>query len=165
MRDKGSMDTESAQDVQYEEECDEPAEQMDETVIVEDEEYLPTSYGGDSETNNIFGLMQNAGNLYKQCCEIKAKTAQVQAWSEVKIAETVAKYKSCQEFLSYTFGERDKALSKHYEILDKAMENDDKELIVASLRGISGIVTSSPLSDFDKFVKLYEDTTQPLLDF
>ena len=111
------------------------------------------------------GIVQNVTGLYSQCCEIKAKTEQVKAWSEVKITETIAKYKSCQDFLSFTFGERDKALSKHYDLLDKAVETGDKDLIIAALSGISGIVTSSPLSDFDKFVELYQDTNQPLLDF
>ena len=30
---------------------------------------------------------------------------------------------------------------------------------------ISSIVTKSPLDDFEKFVELYNDTSQPLLDF
>ena len=140
-----------------------PIEQIQEEVY--SEEYVPAEYSPEVDNHNIFGLMQNAGNLYAQCCEIKEKTKQVQAWSQAKITETVAKYKSCQEFLSYTFGERDKALSKQYEVLDKAVNNGDKDLIIAALQGISGIVTSSPLSDFDKFAKLYEDKSQPLLDF
>ena len=127
------------------------------------EEYVP------SESSNcasqVLGLMQSASNLYAECKLVEERTEQIKLWGEVKIAETVAKYRSCQEFLSFTFGERDKALSKHYDLLDKAVNDGDKELIVAALKGISGIVTSSPLSDFKEFVKLYEDTTQPLLDF
>ena len=122
------------------------------------------SYGGPGDAGDS-STLRDVMNLYARCCEVKEKTAQVQAWSQVKITETVAKYKSCQEFLYFTFGERDKALSKHYDLLDKAVESGDKDLIVAALSGISNIVTSSPLSDFDKFVKLYEDTSQPLLDF
>lgn len=119
----------------------------------------------DSSDGQAGDLLMQAANLYSQCMQVEQKTEQIRMWSEVQIAKTVAKYRSCQEFLNFTFGERDKALTKHYGVLDKAVESGDRELIIAALKGISGIVTSSPLSDFDEFVKLYEDTTQPLLDF
>lgn len=64
-----------------------------------------------------------------------------------------------------TFGERDKALTKHYDLLDKAVASNDRDLILASLQGISSVVTKSPLDDFEKFVELYNDPTQELLDF
>lgn len=117
----------------------------------------------DNDQTNF--LIQTVSDVYLQCKQVEEHTEQVRLWSEVKIAETVAKYRSCQEFLNYTFGERNKALSKHYDLLDKAVAAGDKELIIAALKGIGGIVTSSPLSDFNEFVKLYEDTSQPLLDF
>lgn len=119
----------------------------------------------ETHVTQALNLMQSAVDLYSQCKMVEEKTEQIRMWSEVKIAETVAKYRSCQEFLNYTFGERDKALSKHYDLLDKAVEDDNKELIVEALHGISGIVTASPLTKFEEFVKLYEDTSQPLLDF
>ena len=67
--------------------------------------------------------------------------------------------------LEKTFGERDKALSKHYDLLDNAINSNDREMILVALHGISSIVTKSPLDDFEKFVELYNDTSQPLLDF
>ncbi|MBO7561691.1 MAG: hypothetical protein J6T04_02245 [Bacteroidales bacterium] len=115
--------------------------------------------------NETAGSAQALLSLYAQCKEVEAKTEQLKIWSNVKIAEITAKYKSCQDFLEKTFGERDKALSKHYELLDNAIASGDRELIIHSLHGISNIVTSSPLDDFEEFVKLYEDTSRPLLDF
>ncbi len=142
---------------------------MDEELICQDDEtidrYEPVQEEKPDHTSEVLGLMQNASNLYAQCKMMEEKTEQIKLWGEVKIAETVAKYRSCQDFLTFTFGERDKALTKHYDLLDKAVADGDRELIVAALKGISGIVTSSPLSDFDEFVKLYEDTSVPLLDF
>lgn len=117
---------------------------------------------------NLTGTLNQAeriASLYSDCQMVKAQTEQVKAWSQVEIAKTVAKYKSCQEFMYHTFGERDKALAKHYELLDKAIEGNDKDLIISALQGIGGIVTKSPLQDLEEFAKLYEDTSQPLLDF
>ena len=107
----------------------------------------------------------NIANLYKECVLAEEKTKQVQAWGQVEIAKTVAKFKTAQDFMEKTFGERDKALTKHYDLLDDAVKTNDREMILAALHGISSIVTKSPLDDFDKFGELYNDTSQPLLDF
>ena len=117
---------------------------------------------------NLTGTLNQAeriASLYRDCQMVEAQTEQVKAWSQVEIAKTVAKYKSCQEFMYHTFGERDKALTKHFELLDKAIEGNDKDLIISALQGIGGIVTKSPLQDLEEFAKLYKDTSQPLLDF
>lgn len=116
-------------------------------------------------TNEFMGKMNQAMDLYARCKEVSEKRKAVEAWSKVKITETVAKYKACEEFLNHTFGERDKALSKYYDILDKGVASGDNQLILSALQGISGIVTSSPLSDFKEFALLWEDTSQTLLDF
>ena len=107
----------------------------------------------------------NIANMYRECILAEEKTKQVQAWGQVEIAKTVAKFKTAQDFMEKTFGERDRALSKFYDRLDDAVASGDREMILASLQGISSIVTKSPLDDFEKFVDLYNDTSQPLLDF
>lgn len=108
---------------------------------------------------------QNIANLYTQCQAFKARTEQINAWSNVQIANTIAKYKVCQQFLESTFGERNGALQKHYELMDKAIESGDRELILASLQGISNIVTKSPLDDLEQFFEVYNNPDLPLLDF
>ena len=108
---------------------------------------------------------QNIANLYTQCQAFKARTEQVKAWSNVQMANTIAKYKVCQQFLESTFGERNEALQKHYELMDKAMESGDRELILASMQGISNIVTKSPLDELEQFAKVFNNPDLPLLDF
>lgn len=49
--------------------------------------------------------------------------------------------------------------------MDKAMESGDRELILASLQGISSIVTKSPLDELEKFAELFNNPDVPLLDF
>ena len=108
---------------------------------------------------------QNIANLYTQCQAFIARTEQVKAWSNVQMANTIAKYKVCQQFLESTFGERNGALQRHYALMDKAMESRDHELILASLQGISSIVTKSPLDELEKFAELFNNPDVPLLDF
>ena len=108
---------------------------------------------------------QNIAGMFTECMLAQERTKQMQEWGKVEIANTIAKFKTAQSFLEGTFGERDKALVKHYDLLDKAVASNDRDLILASLQGISSIVTKSPLDDFEKFVELYNDPSQELLDF
>lgn len=114
---------------------------------------------------NTTDFANRALGLYKECKEIEAKVKITQEWSKVEIAKTVAKYKTCELFLTQTFAERRQALNKHYDVLDCAIKNDDRNLIIAALEGISRIVTKSPLEEFQQFVALYNDTSRTLLDF
>lgn len=114
---------------------------------------------------NSLDSAANIANMYKECVLAEERTKQMQVWGQVEIAKTVAKFKTAQDFMEKTFGERDKALSKHYDLLDDAIKSNDRDMILAALHGISSIVTKSPLDDFEKFVELYNDTSQPLLDF
>lgn len=107
----------------------------------------------------------NIAGMFTECVKAEQRTKQIEAWGKVEMARTIAKFKTAQDFMEKTFGERDKALGKHYELLDKAVASGDRDLILASLHGISSIVTKSPLDDFNKFVDLYNDTSQTLLDF
>ena len=114
------------------------------------------------------GAMDKAeriASMYRDCKMVEAQTEQVKAWSNVQITQTIAKYKTCQEALSKVFGERDKALSKTYEALDSAIASNDRGLIIEALRGIGNIVTKSPLEEIQRMLAIYDDDSQPLLDF
>ena len=109
--------------------------------------------------------LTQVGELYNNSLKVKRDIAAINGWSNVELAKIAAKYKSCELFLNNTFGERRATLNKLYEVLDKAVENNDRESFIAAMKGMSDIVTSSPLEDFEKFAELYNDTSQPLLDF
>lgn len=128
----------------------------------------PILLDGESDTDMLSiaqNITENIASVYNNSLQVERDVAVVKAWSEVKLAEVAAKYKLCESFLNQTFGERDKALSKHYDLLDKALETNNKDAIILAMQGISSIVTSSPLADLEKFAQLYNDTSAPLLDF
>lgn len=109
--------------------------------------------------------MNMAKDIWNQSKQIELQAKQIDTWGNVQIAKTIAKFKTCQDFLERSFGERSGALNKNYEVLDNAVATGDREQILAVLKSISSIVTSSPLDDFEKFSELYDDESQPLLDF
>jgi hypothetical protein len=104
-------------------------------------------------------------SLYKECKEIDAKVEVVKQYTQLELAKVAAKYKSQELFLRETFGQRASALSNHYDALHYGIKTGDNSMIIAAMKEISGIVTSSPLEDLEKFAELYNDTSQPLFDF
>lgn len=119
---------------------------------------------------NEFSNQLNIGvdhlsQIYQQSVQLKRDVAAINAWTDVELAKIAAKYKSCEAFLNKTFGEREKTLNKLYNALDVAIESNNREAIIGAMKGMSEIVTSSPLSDLEKFAEIYNDTSQPLLDF
>lgn len=104
-------------------------------------------------------------SLYRECKEIDAKVEVVKQYTQIELAKVAAKYKNQELFLKETFGERASALSKFYDVLDHGISSGDNSMIIAAMQEISGIVTSSPLEDLEKFAELYNDTSQPLFDF
>ena len=110
-------------------------------------------------------VVRDIGNFYTQCTEMKERTKQLEMMTNLELAKITARYKATEEFLTETFKERREALHKNYDIIDRAIESNDREMIIVALQNISGIVTSSPLKDLEKFAELYNDTSKQLLDF
>jgi hypothetical protein len=76
------------------------------------------------------------------------------------------RYQLCRDVLSRVFSERQTALNAHYATLDKALGTNDRELIIASLKGISSIVETNPLESFKDFTKVLDNKDETLyLDF
>ena len=116
-------------------------------------------------TQEVNVSVTRAMEVYNHSLQVKQNIAVIDSWTTVELNKIAAKYKSCELFLNHTFAERRATLEKFYKVLDTAIENNDRESLIAAMRGMSDIVTSSPLQDFEKFAELYNDTSKPLLDF
>lgn len=110
-------------------------------------------------------VAQNVASLYSSCLQMHERTKQIEAVTQVKLAQTIAKFKTCQDVITKTFAERDKGLQKFYDMMDKGVETGDRDLILAAMNNISNIVTTSPLADFQAFCKRCDDPDDPLIDF
>lgn len=97
-------------------------------------------------------------------CSNEIKKLEIQ--SKERIAEMTMRYQLCRDVLSRVFSERQTALNAHYATLDKALGTNDRELIIASLKGISSIVETNPLESFKDFTKVLDNKDETLyLDF
>lgn len=109
--------------------------------------------------------IREVSSLYSRCVELHEHTKQVEAMTKVKLANTIAKFKVCQDALEKTFSERDKSLSAFYKALDKGIESGNQDLILQAMTNISGVVTKSPLSDIKDLCAQFDDEDDDLLDF
>lgn len=109
--------------------------------------------------------IREVSGLYSRCVELHEHTKQVEAMTKVKLANTVAKFKVCQDALEKVFSERDKSLSGFYKALDKGIESGNQDLILQAMTNISGIVTKSPLSEIKDLCAQFDDEDDDLLDF
>lgn len=116
-------------------------------------------------SNEMLSTFERMMSIRRDCEVMAQKTEQVRMITQERIVNTLAKFKQNQDIIEKVFGERDKALSKYYEVLDKAMASNDRQMLLASMEQISKVVTTSPLSEIERLSQIYDDTSQPLLDF
>lgn len=117
------------------------------------------------QLNEGISMVQNVVGLYTQCVQLQEHTKQVEAMSRVQLAQTVAKYKATELFLTSTFEERGEVLRQHYKVLDHALASGDKELIIRAMSEISGVVTISPLKDLEKLCENFDESLDELMDW
>lgn len=111
-------------------------------------------------------MIGDISRVYEKSLEIKRDIALIQASTAIELKKIAAQYELCQNVIEGTFGQRQEALMAHYKVLERALENDDRTLIITSLQGISEIVISNPLESYSKFIEAWNDNSKPLeLDF
>lgn len=115
--------------------------------------------------SGAINMVGHVADIVAECKQMHEHSEQLRMMTDVQLANIAAKYENTKEYMNKSFGERNKALGKHYTVLDRAMQTNDRELIIEAMRGISGIVSTSPIQDIEKFRTLYNDTSKPLLDF
>lgn len=76
------------------------------------------------------------------------------------------KYELARTYLERIFSERTNSLSECYNTLEQALKDNDREIIIESLRNISKIVSANPLEKFELLTKALDDPNKTLmLDF
>ena len=119
----------------------------------------------------ISKILKNAGpipaeeipRLFEMLMEVRKESEMTKreikkydSMKEVMIQEITGKYKFYEFFFSKVFEERGAAIKKDFDIIDKGMKENNRELISAGVSGLSKMVASSPFTDFEKLKKMIE---------
>jgi len=75
---------------------------------------------------------------------------------DIMIQEITGKYKFYEFFFTKVFAERGEAIKKDFEIIDRGMKENNREMISSGVQNLSRVVTASPFTDMDKIKKLIE---------
>lgn len=110
-------------------------------------------------------LVEKILDVRKECELARLQTERVKLENNTQIIRILAKFQTNKDILEKVFGERERSLGKLFDLMDKALDSDDHELLLQSMQQIGKIVTSTPLAEIERLSRLYDDDSQTLLDF
>lgn len=84
------------------------------------------------------------------------EVAKIQAQKEVLITEIEKKYDLYHEIFAQIFEERKAAIVKSFEIIDKGLNEGNKELVSSGMQGLSKIVSTSPFANLEQLSRMIE---------
>ena len=103
-------------------------------------------------TNEALEVFSQVMSFFRECEITKRETARYDAAVKVLSKEIKRKYDLYEKVFTEVFKERRAGILKTFEVIDKGMTANDKDMINMGLMGLSAIVASSPFADFDKVV-------------
>ena len=116
--------------------------------------------------NQGMTLIRSAQSAWAENARMTKELEKIKEINNYRIIEMTERYALMRDTLSAIFGERFQALSAHYKVLEKGLESDNMELILGAIRGISCIVSTNPLENFQSFREALSNPNKPLeLDF
>lgn len=94
--------------------------------------------------------------LRKEQAITQRELAKTSAARDVAVAEIGAKYTLLHKVFDRLFEERRDAINKHFEIIDRGIQHNDRELVLGGLKGLGDVVASSPFANAAELGKLLE---------
>jgi len=93
---------------------------------------------------------------YREEQNLRRDLAKIEAMKDVVLTEITKRYELYHRVFDRIFDERKDAIDRHFDIIDRGIAANDKELIIEGLRGLSTIVSSSPFANLQELSKLLE---------
>jgi hypothetical protein len=110
------------------------------------------------------GTMSQASNMLKQATEFLQSARDIRkidVMEKTIITEITKKYDTYRNVFGTLFAQRDRAIDKYFEVIDKGMRENDNQLIIAGLQKLSDTVKASPFADFKSFKESFNNGTLP----
>ena len=108
-------------------------------------------------SEDIKQLFQMLAKSQKESEITKREIRKYDSIKDVMIQEITGKYKFYEYFFSRIFAERGEAIKKDFQIIDKGMKENNRDLIGTGVSGLSQIVASSPFTDMEKLKKMIDN--------
>jgi hypothetical protein len=103
---------------------------------------------------DILSTVSTLVEINRENKQTKRDIAAIEARTGLLIKEMELKYDLYYKVFGQIFHERKQAIDKSFEIVDKGLKENDKELISMGLGSLSKIVSSSPFSNLSELSNL-----------
>lgn len=114
-------------------------------------------------SSDVLELVKTLGEAYSEGQQTQRELVKINAQKEIILTEIDQKYDLYRYIFEQIFNERKSAVDKSFEVIDKGLKENNREITELGLKSLSQIVTSSPFSDLDKLSKLLEDNQTILI--
>ena len=106
---------------------------------------------------DVTKFFQDLMYVYNENKKIDLEIEGIRAKEEVLLHEMELKYELYNKIFYEIFSERRLAINKSFEIIDKGIANQDREIISLGLSTLSKIVTTSPFLDLESLSNALEN--------
>ncbi len=112
----------------------------------------------DVVTNTIdpTSFFETLMEVYKEGKKTDLEIEQLRMKKEILLAEMEKKHDLYNKIFTEIFVERRMAIQKYFEIIDRGLAENNRELISIGLSHLSQVVTTSPFSDINSLSKKLE---------
>ncbi|MET1180555.1 hypothetical protein ABG775_21700 [Peribacillus simplex] len=107
-------------------------------------------------TTDVLNFFNKLTDAYTEAKVTKREIAKIQAQKEVLLTEIEKRYELYHKVFDHIFDERKVAIAKSFEIIDKGLNEGDKDLISKGMHGLSKVVSSSPFANIEQLSKMIE---------
>jgi hypothetical protein len=114
--------------------------------------YLPNA--------DVLSFFNNLVEAFREDRQTQREIADIDARRQVLIAEISRRYDFYQGVFDKVFAERKDAVDRQFDLVERDIQANNRELIVHGLQGISAIVSSSPFANVQELAKLMESGRQ-----
>ena len=108
-------------------------------------------------TTDVLDFFNKLTEAYKEYELSKRETACIEAKKEIVLTQIQKKYELYYFAFNTIFEERRDSIHKMFEMIDRGMRENDKELISMGLQNLSKIVSSSPFASLNQLSSILEE--------
>jgi hypothetical protein len=105
----------------------------------------------------VLVVLDHLAQAYREDQVTKREVARIEAAKEILIADIRQRYALYHEIFNQLFAERREVMNKHFEIINLGIEQDKRDLVLAGLKGLNHLVSTSPFADAVNLSRMLEN--------
>ncbi|MCL6444441.1 MAG: hypothetical protein K6T83_13480 [Alicyclobacillus sp.] len=106
---------------------------------------------------DVLDFFSRLTDAYREHQVTKRDIARIEAQKDIVLTAIQKRYDAFYFVFNKIFEERRESIHKIFEVIDRGMKENDRELLSMGLKNLSTIVSSSPFSDIQQLSKTLED--------